>query len=173
MPNYNENKIRAFFFTPNDFFDFLNDFFNSKFCHTENPNPEKINLKELAQFLNVTQVVKINYSNNGAFVMYEDDMEDYNTYNRIDENYRLEDAKCQLDTYFGYENDRPEVLNSEESSKFKTEYGFNPEELYDQNSEHYILDVLASEFYEQQDCNVAENVIWQDVIEEILNEIKE
>ena len=82
-----------------------------------------------------------------------------------DMEYMKEDARHHLLAYVNYDEEDEEL-----KAEFKEEYGLDFDELI--NNED-VLETLAENFSEEQDCNVTENSTWDDVIDKYLAEAKE
>ena len=84
--------------------------------------------------------------------------------------YRLEDAKRQLKTYFGIDED--DLSASEDCiQEFSRVMGMTFEAATDPESDTCILGDLVERFSDAQDCNVAENDTWHDVIANFVREL--
>ena len=86
-----------------------------------------------------------------------------------DKEYRKEDAKRHLLDHFDIDVD---ICDEEEMAKAQEKINenggnFNLEDIANDDS---ILSDLADDFAECQDCNIAENVTWQDVVKNFLRE---
>lgn len=162
---YQKNKVKILCFEYLEFKELMKDFYTGS-------ESIKLTFDDLAKFLGVTKILDMKKYNADTYIFYEDDMEDINTYHRIDWENRIIDASRALDNYFGVIDTGYDGLNPEELAEFKVEHGFDAEELYDENNDHYILDDLVSEFFEHQDSNVAENDTWDYVIKITLAKFK-
>lgn len=131
--------------------------------------PDFDSFEDIAKSIGVDKVVSVIRLNESVIVIYEDEKEDLNKYYDIDKKFLIKDAEIRLDEFLGL--DDPETYD-ENSAFFEGNYGFKAGELYDANSKHYILDFLAEEFAEKKDCNVADNVTWENIISEELENIK-
>lgn len=72
-------------------------------------------------------------------------------------NYRLADADQQMEFRF-----------SGDEEWFKSIYGFSLEDACCEDSEHYVLEEVVSNFEESFDCETPENEIWNEVIDKVL-----
>ena len=91
-------------------------------------------------------------------------------YRHQEKMYRLEDADRQLREYFGITDDAEEEDLPACYAKLEENIGATYEEATDPNSGSYILDYLVERFADEFDCNVAENDIWQSVIQSFIND---
>ena len=84
--------------------------------------------------------------------------------------YKLEDAKRQLKTYFGIDED--DLSASEDCiQEFSRVMGMTFEAATDPENGTCILGDLVERFSDAQDCNVAENDTWHDVIANFVREL--
>ena len=74
----------------------------------------------------------------------------------------LEDAERQLMDYVDYS-----CLDAAHDD-FDSAFGFSLNEAVDCSSEHYLLDRIVDRFTDKFDCNVAENDLWFEAIEDVL-----
>lgn len=163
-PKYQKNKIKVLCFSYEEFKELMKEFNGTH-------EPTARTYDNLAKFLGVTKILEIQKYNGDTYILYEDDFEDFEVYQQVNFANRIDDAKNALDNYFNISEDYGEY-DSEELEEFKAEFGFDAKELYDKNSDYYILEDLAEEFFEQQDCNVAENDVWDYVIKITLAKFK-
>lgn len=136
-------------------------FTKEEFCKI----PDFTSLETIAESLGVEKVVSITVLADSVFVFYEDSKEDLLKYYEIDKDFLIKDAEIRLDDYLGLED-------PDNADAFGEEYGFEVMELFDKNSEHYILEILADDFVENKDCNVADNVTWENIISQELKNLK-
>ena len=132
--------------------------------------PSFESLEDVAKSLGVKKVNSIVMLYDSVIVFYEDPKDRYDTYYEVDKEFLVKDAEIRLDEYLGL--DDPDTYD-ENFAHFRGEYGFEPTELCNENSDHYLLDILADDFAENKDCNVADNDTWRDVISNELKSIKE
>ncbi len=81
-----------------------------------------------------------------------------------DHQYMLEDAERQLEEYLSDDADDDAYMRETYLATF--------DELTSPESKSYSLDYLVERFSDEQDCNVAENVVWQNVIRDALEDVK-
>ena len=86
-----------------------------------------------------------------------------------DKEYRKEDAKRHLLDHFDIDanNYSEEEMAAAQKTINENKGGFNLEEIANNDD---VLGDLADDFAECQDCNIAENTTWQDIIKEFLRE---
>lgn len=92
----------------------------------------------------------------------------FNLYFRSDKEFRKEDARRLFLTEFLGADEIGEV-DEESKAEFKETYGFDFETVW---SNDEMFSEMADEFAEAQDCNVAENDTWRDVIRLYLEDLK-
>ncbi len=89
--------------------------------------------------------------------------------------YRTLDAKNHLLYYLGIDSEceLDESYAVEIAEDFKREYGIALKDAISEDSKNSLIDSLVSDFFQTQDCNEPENVIWENAIEEELRWLKE
>lgn len=86
--------------------------------------------------------------------------------------YRLMDAEAHLYGVVGYNPyDEDEEENDKAKELFHINYGFQLSEAVEEDSPHYLLDMLVQRYEHDADCNNAENDVWDSVIEQVLDEM--
>lgn len=99
----------------------------------------------------------MNIERNGTTIeLTADEVEE--VYREQLKNYRKQDAARHLNDMFG---DEPE--------KFAQEYGV---ELGDLMADDGFLDVAVERFEDDFDCNISENMMWENVITNVLAEMR-
>lgn len=86
----------------------------------------------------------------------------YQAYREQQHNYKLDDAKYQLDDYSRYK------FGANNADAFAETFGFSLEEVCDKTSAHYLLEKFVEAFNKCHDCGQAENDVWQECIREVL-----
>lgn len=87
--------------------------------------------------------------------------------------YRIQDAEAQFFTYVGIdpyvEEGAEEYADNEVNGQlFADKFGFTWDEAINESSDHYLLDAFVDEYEHDQDCNCAENDMWQACIDTVL-----
>lgn len=162
---FTERRKRSIEFTLPEYLKLIDDF-------VEKGSSSTVNLEEFAKHLGVSKVFEVVRCESRVFVFYKDNAEDTEAFLNVEKKYRLSDAFNALEGFFGLEDGDCHKLNVEETQRFETEFGFPAIELFDEESEHFILDLIAERFSNNYDCNVAENDQWQDAIKATLKELK-
>lgn len=75
--------------------------------------------------------------------------------------YLLCDAECQFIDYC-------RMTFYGNADRFTAIFGFTPEDVYDENSQHYLLEKFVAAFENHHDCECDENSMWQEVIRNVL-----
>ena len=87
----------------------------------------------------------------------------YSIFRIKDHEYLLEDAKSQLYSFAGIVEGNEEAY-PEENQIFTDKYGNSIDEMCNESSDYYILEDLVEQYSHYQDCEQAENDVWQTVI---------
>ena len=159
---FKENRVKALKLTAEEYLKIGDEYFDKA---------DAISPENFTKFLGVTKIISIDRSSDFVFIIYEDDAEDEECYRKVEVGYRLTDAENALIDYFGGDSDYSQIPD-EEKEKFKTEFGFSLYELFDIESKNYILGDLVDFFFDNQDCNVGENITWENAINEVLRGIR-
>lgn len=69
------------------------------------------------------------------------------------------------------EPESAEDVSAEEAKNFADEYGFSVLDAVNPDSKDYILGDLADRYEHDHDCNIDENSMWRDLIDDYLAEI--
>ena len=85
--------------------------------------------------------------------------------------YTEEDAEVHFLARFDGEPESAEDVSAEEKKNFADEYGFTVLDAVNPDSENYILGDLADRYEHDHDCNIDENSMWRDLIDDYLAEI--
>jgi len=101
--------------------------------------------------------------NNGLALLLTDEQVEA-VFRYRERQYRLLDAESHL-----LDNIDEEMTDE----MFKDTYGITLTEACDKESVNCILNDLVERFADKQDCNLAENDVWRDVVAEYLSELKE
>lgn len=97
------------------------------------------------------------------------DFEKREIFQEISNEYLFEDAERQLYTYFGISEGSDE--DPEIREEFRERYGCTIEELC--APKVGFLQRIVEYFKNEQDCNVADNIIWENGIKTVLSEWKQ
>lgn len=98
-------------------------------------------------------------------------------YRYQDNKYLLEDARTHLLDHLSFKLNLNNIFDSIDSynekltKECREKFGASFEEMCDPNSDKYLLDVMVDKFNHDKDCNIADNDIWENVIEQIFNEL--
>ena len=122
---------------------------------------------------------------NGAqFVLTDEELEQaFREWERL---YRKENAARHLfeycgiirddDPYWDTASDSASAIHKERSERnrveFQEKYGIPFDDLLDEKSKYYILDILVNKFEDCQDCDVSENDNWYGVINDTLSDLE-
>lgn len=85
--------------------------------------------------------------------------------------YTEEDAEGHFLARFDGEPESAEDVSAEEKKNFADEYGFTVLDAVNPHSKNYILGDLADRYEHNHDCNIDENSMWRDLIDDYLAEI--
>lgn len=123
---------------------------------------------------------------NGAqFVLTDEELGQ--AFRECERMYRKEDAARQLadycgiirddDPYWDAAGDSVSTIQHKERSErnkqeFKEKYGISFDDLLNEKSKYYILDILVDKFDDCQDCDISENDNWYGVINDCLLDIE-
>lgn len=105
--------------------------------------------------------------NGVTYTLTADELEQ--AFRERDKYYRIEDARIQLERFiegryasWGYSYDW--------ETAFRRESGVTVEDLTNPESQHYVLDWMADQYDDRQDCNRNENSVWEEIVQETLSE---
>lgn len=90
-------------------------------------------------------------------------------YRYREQEYRQSDAEVAVE-YFAFGSEDPESMTDEEYKQavdsFEEQYGVKYNDLMENVPE------IVGLFFQKQDCNIAENQIWEDVIADVIQRMK-
>ena len=81
-------------------------------------------------------------------------------------------AKVHFLARFDDEPESAEDVPTEEAKNFADEYGFSVLDAVNPDSKDYILGDLADRYEHDHDCNIDENSMWQNLIDDYLSDIR-
>ena len=86
-----------------------------------------------------------------------------------DRNYLLEDAERQYKEWLD-DNDWDESSPADIDG-FTRKFGFAPSAPYTAGNEHYMLDQFVERYSNGYDCNIAENDLWRNAIDDVMAQL--
>ena len=101
--------------------------------------------------------------NGVTYTLTADELEQ--AYREQERNYRIEDARFHLECFLQI---RYSFTGWE--TAFRRESGVTVEDLTNPESQHYVLDWMADQYDDRQDCNRDENSVWEEIVQETLSE---
>lgn len=86
--------------------------------------------------------------------------------------YTEEDAEVHFLARFDGEPESAEDVSDKEAENFADEYGFTVLDAVNPDSKDYIIGDLADRYEHDHDCNIDENSMWRDLIDDYLADIR-
>lgn len=96
------------------------------------------------------------------------DTELYQAYAEQKHLFLLEDAERHLFEHFGIDEDSDDSEIAKVESAFFAKYGFSFTAACQENDSNYLLADIVSRYEHDFDCNVPENVTWDNAVQLVL-----
>lgn len=93
-------------------------------------------------------------------------------YRLIDDYYLSQDAANYLAEHIGYDLFEDSAYNSVIVKHYYDNYGFNVEDLFNKDSERYILDKIVERFRNEEDCTLSPEDQWKYLVSFEFDEFK-